>query len=233
MGILSNKGRPSNVVKYHDVDIDGNKYTIGTVIYKDTKLNFVIDFEDKNLVANYSWHKCSSYISSSHYHDGKKKEIFLHNLVMNKLTFEGKGQKETVDHINRNPLDNRKSNLRIVTQSTQNMNQNRRKRHVILPETCNLNADDLPKHVFYVPARGNHGDGFCVEFKKDGKKIYNPYIRSKVLTIEEKLEKIKVLLQRGCELYPEFCPNYEMDIRDKLANEYENIIQQYNTNGPA
>jgi hypothetical protein len=226
MGLLSNKGRPSNLVEYVDVEVDNKKYTIGTVVHKDSKLQFIIDFDYKPIVEKYSWHKCSSYISSSYYCDGKKKEIFLHNLIMNKFSFEGKGQKETVDHINRNPLDNRKCNLRIISQSLQNMNQKRRKRHVTLPETYNLNPDDLPKHIFYIPARGNHGDGFCVEFKKEGRRIYNPCIRSNILTIEEKLEKIKVLLQKGYELHQEFNPNYEENIREILSNGYIEIIDK-------
>ena len=74
----------------------------------------------------------------------------------------------------------------------------------------------MPKHVCYVPARGNHGDGFCVEFKLNGKKIYNPYIRSKYLSIEEKLEKIKGLLQKGYELHPQFNPETYKQITSQL-----------------
>jgi ribulose bisphosphate carboxylase small subunit len=233
MGILSKKGRPSKIVEYFDVELDNNKYTIGTVVYKNTFIKFVIDFEDKNKVAQYSWHKCSNYLASSQYVNGCKKEIFLHNLIMNKLTFEGKGQRETVDHINRNPLDNRKCNLRIVSQSMQNMNKNKRTRRGELPECYNIDANSLPKNISYVKARGNHGDGFCVEFKKDGKKIYNPYIRSKVLTIEEKLEKIKVLLQQGYELHPEFNPEYENENRINLEREFQNIINGASQSTPA
>ena len=53
-------------------------------------------------------------------------------------------------------------------------------------------------------ARGNHGDGFCVEFKKDNTKLYNPFVRAKSETIKEKYEKILNLLQKGYEMYPEF-----------------------------
>lgn len=56
-----------------------------------------------------------------HYPDKTKKEgrgtIGLHRFVMN----PSKGL--TVDHINRNPLDNRRCNLRICTQFENNQNQ--------------------------------------------------------------------------------------------------------------
>jgi hypothetical protein len=38
---------------------------------------------------------------------------------MDKLTFEGKGQQHTVDHISRVGLDNRKCNLRFVESQSQ------------------------------------------------------------------------------------------------------------------
>lgn len=44
-----------------------------------------------------SWHYkplCSGYISHTYYLDEKntiKRELYLHNLVMDKMTFEGKG----------------------------------------------------------------------------------------------------------------------------------------------
>lgn len=220
MGLTRNTtGRPANEVKYTPIE----NYVVGEILHKSESVYFVFDNEHFNEVKKYNWCLSSDYIGTHI----KKKILYLHNLIMNKLTFEGKGQKETVDHINRNPLDNRKRNLRIISQSFQLMNQNKRKRRVILPEHYALNPSDFPKNISYVPARGNHGDGFCVEFKKDGKKIYNPYIRSKVLSIEEKLEKIKVLLEKGYELYPEYSPNHGSDIRDKLNEEYQNIINIY------
>lgn len=217
MGLTGNPiGRPTKEVVYHVV----GEYVIGQVSHKSDHVRFIFDVDCFENVRKYNWYVCCGYIGTR----VSSKILYLHNLVMDKITFDGRGQKETVDHINRNPLDNRKCNLRIVTQSQQNMNQKKKSRRVVLPIEYTLNPNDFPKHVRYVPARGNHGDGFCVEFKLNGKKIYNPYIRSKVLSIEEKLEKIKVLLQKGYELYPEFNPEYEMTLRDRLNREYEFIV---------
>jgi hypothetical protein len=191
--------------------IEKDGYIEGILISKGTRISFNIDKDDLDKVKTRHWYAATGgkYIGSFININGKYITMYLHNFVMNKLTFEGRGQKESVDHINRNGLDNRKCNLRVISQTLQNINQNKKARKVILPPEYNLSSNDLPKHICYVPSRGNHGDGFCVEFKKYGKKIYNPYIRSKVLSIEEKLEKIKVLLQKGYQMYPEFSPTHE------------------------
>ena len=194
-------GRKPTDILYEDVD----DHIEGMILSNGSIFRFKIDKDDFEKVQTRNWYIATGgkYVGSYICINGVSKILYLHNFIMNKLTFEGRGQKESVDHINRDGLDNRKSNLRIISQTLQNMNQNKKPRNVKLPENCNLTSADLPKHVYYVPARGNHNDGFCVEFKRDGKKIYNPYIRSK-LSIEEKLEKIKVLLQKGYELNPEY-----------------------------
>lgn len=197
-------GRKANDILYEDVD----DHIEGMIISKGEIIRFKIDRDDFDKIQNRNWYISTGgkYVASHINMNGNRKILYLHNFIMNKLTFEGKGQKESVDHINRDGLDNRKCNLRIISQTLQNINQKKKPRRVVLPPEYKLNPDDLPKHVHYVPARGNHGDGFCVEFKLNGKKIYNPYIRSKYLSIEEKLEKIKVLLEKGYELHPEFSP---------------------------
>jgi len=213
-------------ISYRHIDHNSSHYTVGTIVrLNGDKYDFVIDFEDFEKIKDYKWHIVSGYIGSDIINDNKAKALYLHNVIMDKLTFDGKGQKETVDHINRNPMDNRKCNLRILTQGNQNMNQKKKPRKFEYPPEYNLNPEDLPKNITYVAARGNHGDGFCVEFISNGKRLYNPYIRSKVLSTEEKLEKIKVLLEKGYELYPEYNPNYEKELRDKLEEEYKSICQ--------
>lgn len=174
--------------------------------HKGEEYVFLIDKDDLEKVQTRNWHLTvgNKYVGASIRINGVVKVLYLHNFIMNKLDFPGRGATQTVDHINRNGLDNRKCNLRMATQSEQLLNQNKKCRRTEKQIDENMTTKELPKHVYYVKVRGNHGDGFCIEFKKDGKKIYNPYIRSKVLTTEQKLEKIMKLLQEGYEKYPEF-----------------------------
>jgi len=71
-------------------------------------------------VQNYSG---SYYIYSNHYVNGKRKHISLHRLIL------GDPKGLVVDHINGDTLDNRKSNLRAVTQAANTQNRNRAKRN--------------------------------------------------------------------------------------------------------
>lgn len=78
----------------------------------------IIDTEDLETCLAYKWHKKKSLntdYATSTTKDGKK--ILLHRLV---LGYDGELD---VDHINRNGLDNRKSNLRTVPHSKNIFNQ--------------------------------------------------------------------------------------------------------------
>jgi hypothetical protein len=70
----------------------------------------IIDLEDIDNIKGYKW--C---LTNENRVYNSKNKIFLHNLIMN-----SKG----IDHINGNPLDNKKSNLRLATPSQNNMNNN-------------------------------------------------------------------------------------------------------------
>lgn len=86
----------------------------------------IIDDEDLNLVSKYIWHYADQGTGGKGYaktnNKGKKPALLrMHRIIL------GLRGKEKVDHINRNTLDNRKSNLRIVTQSQNMMNAGIRK----------------------------------------------------------------------------------------------------------
>lgn len=83
-----------------------NQYEINIITKKGEKI--LIDIEDFEKVKKYSW--C---ISKTGYPVANinGKVIKLHRYLLNV-----KNSKIIIDHKNRNPLDNRKSNLRICTQ---------------------------------------------------------------------------------------------------------------------
>lgn len=82
-------------------------------------VEFLIDKEDFPLVANHKWHIQSggNYVRSNYAHG---KSVYLHRLLL---------QPESgmhIDHINGNKLDNRRKNLRVCTQSQNNLNVRKR-----------------------------------------------------------------------------------------------------------
>ena len=83
----------------------------------------IIDEEDYKLISQYKWHVnhygyavCNKYVGNY-----KSTAIFMHRLIMQ----TPKGM--DTDHINHNPLDNRKSNLRVCTHANNQKNLSLRK----------------------------------------------------------------------------------------------------------
>ncbi len=103
------KNRKPNRYELHD------EYVVG---YLSSGVPFIFDREDYEKVSQYSWHVGTreGYLMAMIY--GTKKSILLHRLIMN----EPDGM--VVDHMNHDPLDNRKCNLRLVTFSQNQMNRN-------------------------------------------------------------------------------------------------------------
>lgn len=219
-----NSGRKPGAIEYRFVKYNNNDYVIGSILHNHILVEFVFDKENYDIVSQRSWHFISNnYISSTYCcSDGKRRELYLHNLVMGRLEFNGKGPKESIDHINRNGLDNRKENLRLITQSQQNIHQVKKKRNVILPEGCSIKPDEIPKHIWYVRAQGQHGDRFAIEFKTEG--ICWKTTSSKAISIEQKLEQAKVKLAELYEEYLHLNPDYENIKVKELNKTFQEIL---------
>lgn len=193
-------GRKPKEVKYSKSE---EGHYIGCVIHNNVPLEFLIDEDDIERVKTRHWYSVTNgkYIGCHVTINGCRKILMLHNFVMNRLTFPGKGSKETVDHINRNGLDNRKSNLRVVSQSIQNTNQKKKERRAELPE----GITEVPKHVWYIKSHGAHGDRFCIELKTEG--VTWKTTSSKKVPIQEKLQQAKDKLIELYEEYPHLKPS--------------------------
>lgn len=84
------------------------------------------------------------------FHKSTSKKIGLHNLIMNKLI----DMKTVIDHINHNPCDNRKGNLRVATFSENVKN----KKAGSFPNRHNLPTGITKRKTFYEVR--TRGDGY-------------------------------------------------------------------------
>jgi len=220
-----NSGRKPGLIDYCQVSYNDRKYIKCTIQHNYEDVQFIIDADDFDKVKERAWHLSSGkYIGSTFYLDGGiKLELYLHNLIMNKITFDGKGTKESVDHINRNGLDNRKENLRIISQSEQNMNQSKKKRNITLPLDSGIKSEDIPKHIWYIKANGLHGDRFAVEFKTEN--ICMKTTSSKKISLINKLEDAKKILNELYLVYPTLNPAYYETQINELNTSFFNILR--------
>ena len=221
-------GRLAKDILYTKVIFEEKEYYVGQIQNNDNLRHFIIDAEDYESVKIHYWHyQSNAYISSAYLspHDGKRKEVYLHNFVMGRLEFPGKGATESIDHINNNGMDNRKINLRLITQTQQNYNTKRRARVTILPDNCGILVDDIPRNIYYMKPNGHHGDRFVVELKglPDGDVEWKS-TSSKSISLQEKLNQAKAKLN---ELYliHNLHQQDESDLKKKLADEYNQILE--------
>ncbi len=97
------------------------------VTCKGAKAEVTIDKQDATFFDQYTWTGSDNGNGIVYIHrrtrksEGKPRKIYLHRVLA------GAVEGEIVDHINRNPLDNRKSNLRIASPTINNINRGKNK----------------------------------------------------------------------------------------------------------
>jgi hypothetical protein len=170
-GIVNTMGKAAGLEQnwgYFVKDEEGTEYIL---MYCNPGHYTIIDIESLPKVRNVNDKQVSWFIGKNGYPgcrtviNGKDTVLTLHQHLMNHYG-HGKGQ-ESIDHINRNKLDNRLHNLRITSQSIQNENRDkvrRQKNAKELPDE--IKEIGLPKFVVYYKenvGKNNTREFFTVE----------------------------------------------------------------------
>lgn len=111
---------------------------------KNVKIDNICDDFEPNWYVNNGYIMCS--IPSTKLLGNISRFIYMHRYLLNQFKYDGK---ISVDHINQDPTDNRLSNLRLATQSTQNHNQTKKERKFIKLTGFDIEIQ-LPEYIEYV-----------------------------------------------------------------------------------
>lgn len=114
---ISSKTMGKTFKKYNTYDLS-DEYGVG---YTSKGEEFYFDLEDYNKIKDYCWYINNTGYVVTNVRDLNERHtaILFHRLVMNCLSDNAL----VVDHINHKTTDNRKNNLRLVTQSQNLMNR--------------------------------------------------------------------------------------------------------------
>lgn len=107
--------------KVNKYDLTGD-FGVGYCSNSDSK--FLFDLEDYETIKEYCWHESKGYVQTNLPGD---KEIYIHRLIMkDHIT----NSNQVIDHIDRDPMNNRKDNLRVATQRDNARNRSAGKNNV-------------------------------------------------------------------------------------------------------
>lgn len=109
-------------------------------IFSEESLDKIIKPDDNNIIP--TWYKLTNGYIGAHIN---KSVLYMHQIIMN--YYRHGNNTQSIDHINQDKLDNRISNLRIATQTEQNLN--RTLTHSSLKGIKSNYKIELPKYIVY------------------------------------------------------------------------------------
>jgi hypothetical protein len=211
---------------YKYISYNHKEYAVFQIKYKETNLPVVMDWNDFKIINKMKkrW-RCnnSGFVSSSNNNSNTKKEVFLHELIMNLRN--KKNINKSIIHVNRVGLDNRTENLMYDLPNKEiNKNGKKKQRTIHLPES-GINISKIPTYVWYMKADGTHGERFVVDIGDIKWKTTS----SNHVSLKYKLEEAKLFLRHlfrsRSDLYEQYCMNGDYTKEGKeLLNTYYDII---------
>lgn len=217
------------ITTYSTLHIDAEKYIFNIVIdtkYVENLKNFIwyrLNTDDGNYFATTLNSKTQLLIPPEMkvYH-----QVLLHRLIAHLANLPNPNNYTTVDHIDRETLDNREANLRWLSQGDQNRNTNKRNRKVNARELPDDIEVPLPKYITWNVSRETTKAGKVLERKffriekhpSQDNKTWTTTKRADVSN-QTKLNEAKEKL----EIFDKIL-NPEDPLREQLWQEYSQLI---------
>ena len=207
------------VPTYRDISHGGVEYTIGSILFKENLVEFLVDRADWAAIKDYAWHYSSNMLATTVTDPVTgKREVYLHTMLL------APSPTEIVQHISGNGLDNRRCNLRRVDKAQASQSQRaKKKRNVELPPLCGIEPDQIPRHIWFVQANGYHRARFAIEFKTE--KVLWKSTSSKQVSLKEKLDQATAKLAELYVQYPHLDPAHEEELIRGLSESFDEAMQ--------